>query len=185
MLGGSGDFSRVHEDYPFPQEPPNFKYYFLGIMGYHLHSLVDLLCRERRSEFSEMFLHHVITVLLYGMAYMLNLGMMGAIVSFLHDISDIFAMSVRGFSELKFRTPTVTSAVLMGVSWFWTRLMVFPYFIYVIVFKQEHMAGSYFFKYFTCFLLSILLFLHFHWFTGLCFHLRAYTKRQFYNYNYD
>ena len=164
MLGGKGDFKNIYDGYPIQKLPDNFKYYFLGIMGYHIHSLVDLLCRERRRDFLEMLLHHTVAVVLYMIAYMLNLGMMGAIISFLHDIADIFCMSVRGFSEMKFRTPTLASALLMAVSWFWTRLCVFPYLIYIVVFSQDKIAGSYYFRLFVGGLLSILLFLHYHWF---------------------
>lgn len=51
-------------------------------------------------------------------------------VMFLHDIADIPTQFVRCFSETtKFKT-TICSVVGMIVTWFYTRILVFPYCIY-------------------------------------------------------
>jgi ceramide synthetase len=136
-------------------------------MGYHVHQFVDLLCRGRRGDFWELLIHHLVAIVLFSMCYLLNLSIMGAIVAFVHYSSDIFCMALRGFSETKFRKVTIFSAVLMAISWFWTRLVVFPYLIWVILTKTENILGSVKIKYFMGFLLCVLLFLHYHWFITL------------------
>ena len=34
---GKGDMSKISDGYPLHKWPENFKYYFLGTLGYHLH----------------------------------------------------------------------------------------------------------------------------------------------------
>ena len=108
----------------------------------------------------EMMLHHLITLFLCAFSYMLNMTLVGAIVMFLHDIADIPTQFVRCFSETtKFKT-TICSVVGMIVTWFYTRIIVFPYCIYqFFIFYPENYQGKGFF-----FHLCILFVLHVYWF---------------------
>jgi hypothetical protein len=44
----------------------------------------------------------------------------------LHDWADIPTQFVRCFTETEYVTPSIISAVLMTLSWFYTRLWIFP-----------------------------------------------------------
>jgi ceramide synthetase len=102
------------------------KLYFLGTMGLHLNSMVMHVKHKARNDFMEMFLHHGVTLLLYGLSYYLNRIECGLIIMYLHDWADIPCSFVRCFSETVFSNITIISAVSMVILWFYSRLYVFP-----------------------------------------------------------
>lgn len=87
-----------------------------------------------RSDFVEMFLHHAVTLVLYGLSYMLYMLPGGSIIMYLHDWADIFLALARCFSETTLSSITLLGGVGLIVSWLYTRLIVFAYVIYSIFF---------------------------------------------------
>lgn len=88
-LGGTGDMKKAY--YLF-NEPPSagLKQYFMVQLGYHFHSLVYMVVLSPiRNDFIEMLLHHVVTIILIGCAFMGNYTPSGALVAITHDIGDI------------------------------------------------------------------------------------------------
>lgn len=126
-----------------------------------LHHLIS----EARNDFVEMFLHHVVTLLLYGFSYLTNMTAAGAVIMYLHDWADIFAALVRCFAETTFVAISLISVTGTTLAWFYTRLIIFPQIIYASCFKYDIYQGRDFTgdKYFGI-LLSILYILHIHWF---------------------
>lgn len=144
-------------------------------MGYHLHMLLHHMMDHVRHDYMEMMLHHIVTMFLYGFSYILNITLGGAVVMYLHDIADIFTQYVRCFCETTFGTATLISALGMTVTWFYTRILVFPYFIYVCCVQVPNIfhGKNFFTLNFMGIHLSILFVLHVYWF-GLL--LRAISK---------
>lgn len=95
-------------------------------MGYHMGSMLNHLKKAKKNDFVEMALHDVAALILIGGCYMINQWEVGCIISFLHDIADIFTCSTRFLSESNIKTLTVISFISLMVSWFETRLIVFP-----------------------------------------------------------
>jgi very-long-chain ceramide synthase len=83
-----------------------------------------------RHDYMEMMLHHVLTIFLFGFAYLTNMTLCAAAIAYLHDIADIFTQYVRCFCETTFETVTILSAVGMTATWFYTRILVLPYMLY-------------------------------------------------------
>jgi ceramide synthetase len=81
---------------------------------------------EVRNDYIEMLLHHFVTLFLYSFSYLTNLTTGGAIIMFLHDWADIPTSSVKCWTETRFSSLSFISAMLMAVSWFYTRILVFP-----------------------------------------------------------
>lgn len=89
-LGGKGDLSRVLDNYPLVKWPDGLRTYYLFTMGYHLHMLLHHMIDHVRHDYMEMMLHHIATMILYGVSYMINMTLSGAVIMYLHDIADIF-----------------------------------------------------------------------------------------------
>ena len=70
-------------------------------MGYHVHQMIDLVLEGVKSNFAEMFLHHTVTLLLYGFSYLTNMTDSGSLIMFLHDLADIFTSFSRCIVELR------------------------------------------------------------------------------------
>ena len=86
-------------------------------MGYHLYSLFYHATAKTRNDFVEMFLHHSVTIALYGFSYYCNITNGGSMIIFLHDIADIFTSGIRCFSETNFKILSIISAIMMLFSW--------------------------------------------------------------------
>ena len=64
------------------------KWYYLTSIGYHFAQLLLHAVKTRNSDFVEMGLHHIITVYLIIGSYLINCWECGAVIAFIHDISD-------------------------------------------------------------------------------------------------
>lgn len=54
-----------------------------------------------------MGLHHTVAIFLFSGAYLINFLEIGIILSFLHDLSDIFTRSTQCLAETKYKTFTM------------------------------------------------------------------------------
>lgn len=101
-------------------------------MGYHFEdSLKHAFYEERKSDFYEMLLHHVVTVSLYFCMIFGNGLSLGCMIAYLHDIADIFGCAVKFTTTIDMPRVTLWVFVVMISSWFWTRLFVLPQLIYM------------------------------------------------------
>lgn len=120
---------------PFTPVEPGTKTYALTTMGYHLGTLfLHIFIHESQNDFREMLLHHLCTVLLYALMIYSNMLGIGCLIIFLHDIADIFTPMTKGFSQTPFNTATVITYFLCVCSWFYTRNLVFDYWVWRTVF---------------------------------------------------
>jgi hypothetical protein len=88
-LGGKGDVIKSFDTLSDAPSPA-LKYYFMVQLGYHLHSLLHMVCFSPiRNDFIEMLLHHVATIILIGGSYLANYSAFGALVVFTHDLGDV------------------------------------------------------------------------------------------------
>jgi len=67
------------------------------------------------------------TLILLVISFLNNYLRMGAVVLFLHDISDIFSYGCKIFVDTVYLKTTLFFYVSLVLSWFWTRLYVFPF----------------------------------------------------------
>ena len=163
-LGGSGSLNNVFQDFPYITPPKHYHLYFTISMGFHVHALLhQIICNTKSNDYYEMILHHLVTIYLYLFSYMGNL-LVGALVAFVHDVSDIFVCLSRTFGESEFKTPSYVFYCCLLISWLYTRLGVFPMIIYYSCIKLEVYAASAYVQPIFGFLLSCLFFLHIYWF---------------------
>ena len=88
---------------------------------------------SKKSDFIEMSLHHLVTLLLYGFSYLLNMQEIGSTIAFIHDIADVLTNLAKVMAETIYWK---LSAIPHGSNvfmWFYTRLVVFPWVIYTYV----------------------------------------------------
>ena len=68
-----------------------------------------------------MMFHHLVTAYLYGFSYMTN-TMIGAVVAFLHDFTDIFVSWTRIWAETDYKRVTAYSFLFAQVVWSYMRV---------------------------------------------------------------
>jgi hypothetical protein len=132
-------------------------------MGYHVGGLMFHFTDVRRTDFLEMTLHHTVALYLYGGSYMFNVWETGAVIAYLHDLTDIFVSSTKMVAETEFKVTTVVVFITNMTLWFYIRLIVFPYLIYTCYITPIDF-GHWCILPIYIYLLSCLFLLHIFWF---------------------
>lgn len=80
-------------------------------MGYHMGGLINqVLFKRKQNDFMEMMFHHIVTMYLFIFGYMANIRT-GAVVSFLHDITDVTVSWTRVWAETRHKAVAAVSFV--------------------------------------------------------------------------
>jgi very-long-chain ceramide synthase len=126
-LLGSGELDNIYKNHPIHPFPKDLKYYYLFTLGYYVNkSAEDLLHREKRNDFYEMMLHHVLTIELYVGSYMLNIVATGSLVVISLDWTNVFIGFSRAFTDTRYKLVVAVFGVSMLFAWYYFRLFVYP-----------------------------------------------------------
>uniref|UniRef100_A0AAV1TR36 TLC domain-containing protein n=1 Tax=Peronospora matthiolae TaxID=2874970 RepID=A0AAV1TR36_9STRA len=126
-LGGKGEILKSVDTF---SQPPSsaLKYYFLVQLGYHLHSLLfTVFLSPIRSDFIEMLLHHVATIILIAGSFLTNYMAYGAVVVFTHDVGDVTGYGIKSVVDTGNTPLLLFMYAMLLISWAYTRLFVLPY----------------------------------------------------------
>jgi hypothetical protein len=187
MLGGKNDneLSNIWKNYPVTNEDyaEELKLYACITLGYHLESLfklIELNQKEKRRDFVDMLLHHLLTVLLYINCYRTNTLKIGCILMFLHDWADIPTSLIKLVRQTNFKITTYIVCGINVVVWGYSRIYVFPQVIYYsfIVGPEQQIYPNWrepgdidwqrksfeLVKFPAIVFMSMLLFLHVYWY---------------------
>lgn len=94
----------MYENYPLIHYGEEVRMYFLITLGYPLQLIVEQgLFQERRNDFLEMMLHHIVTIVLYTASYQINCVEVGILVVYAHDWADMFGHFGKCFAETHFK----------------------------------------------------------------------------------
>jgi len=120
----------------FPHQPLHWHVYWLYVVnvGWYLHCVyAHCVLEKSKSDFWEMFAHHVITLVLLYFSFVNGFVRFGTLVLFSMDLCDVFlhlAKVVKLIVEgLNFDPPLWTEVLLFApvpVSWIIFRLSIFP-----------------------------------------------------------
>ena len=132
-------------------------------MGYHVGGLIFHFLEARRTDFLEMLLHHTVALYLYGGSYMMNVWETGAVIAYIHDLSDISVSLIKILAETSCKKPLAVVVVLHMMLWFYVRNLVYPYLIY-LCWVTPIDFGHWIILPIYIYLLSCLAILHVYWF---------------------
>ncbi|KAJ4840626.1 hypothetical protein Tsubulata_023558 [Turnera subulata] len=145
---------------------------YMYAAGFYTYSIFALIFWEtRRSDFGVSMGHHVATVILIVLSYILRFGRVGSVVLALHDASDVF-LEVGKMSKYSGAEGTASFAfILFVLSWILLRLIYFPFWVlwstsYEVVQtldKEKHPVDGPIYYYVFNTLLFCLLVLHIYW----------------------
>ncbi len=94
----------------------------------------------------------------------------GAVINYLHDISDIFVCILKVLTGVTIMNKIITNfltalaAVWLLGSWFWTRLFCLPRLIFGIVADTAQPGDYYFLRCYSAAFSGILIVLHVYWY---------------------
>lgn len=140
--------------------------------GFYTYSIFALVFWEtRRKDFVLSMVHHVATVILIVLSYMLRFARVGSIVLALHDASDVFMEIAKMSKYSGYELSASIFFVLFVLSWTILRIIYFPLWILrstsfevlLVLKKAEDMTTVTIFYYVFNTLLFCLLVLHIYW----------------------
>jgi len=85
----------------------------MAVTAYHLGSLIIHFFGERKADYVEMGLHHIVTMYLMIGSYMMNILECGAVISFIHDATDLTGHFTKFFGQLRCDFITIPVFVCM------------------------------------------------------------------------
>lgn len=93
-----------------------------------------------RGDFTEMFVHHIITNLLVIGSSHMRFTRIGCMVFLVHDVSDIPVDLSKLANFLKWKVTSVLCFISLLIMWIFARLIVLPLYIVRSVFTDSHRA---------------------------------------------
>lgn len=109
-----------------------------------------------------MMFHHLVTGYLFAFSYMTN-TLIGAVVAYIHDFTDIFISWTRVWAETECKKVTAISFFIGQIVWSYMRIYWLFQCIYVSTVRLEVYVLSPYVQPIFGFLLSCLLTLHIYW----------------------
>jgi hypothetical protein len=135
-------------------------------MGFYVHQIAAMFFEERKKDFAVMLTHHFTTLALCFCSWTQGFSAIGAVILFLHDISDPFLSAAKVIHYIKQENISQGVFVLFTLSFAYTRLYLFPVVCIASVyneplklFPQGHDMWAVFLA-----LLVTLFFMHCYWF---------------------
>ncbi|KAF5945390.1 hypothetical protein HYC85_015618 [Camellia sinensis] len=145
---------------------------YMYTAGFYTYSIFALIFWEtRRADFGVSMGHHVATLILILLSYILRFARVGSVVLALHDASDVF-LEVGKMSKYSGAETLASFAfILLVLSWILLRLIYYPFWVlwstsYEVVQtldKEKHKVEGPIYYYVFNSLLFCLLVLHIYW----------------------
>lgn len=154
------------KDVKFPEITTEFLTYCFFVLGHHSQSFFDhVFIKERQSDYREMLLHHIACVLVFSGYLLANLYAIGAFLTWIHDISDMFIAASRFCNSCGLDKTMAVLFIGVLTSWFMTRLSVMPLVFYILATKVEWEENPYYanWRLLELIYLGTLQLLHVYW----------------------
>lgn len=106
------------------------RFVYCLVLGFYVQAVPMLFLWEtKRKDRLEVFAHHVATIVLIAYSYYLNLTRVGVMVLVCHESNDIFLEAAKMARYAKHESLTTGIFVVFMLSWFTTRVFMFPAFV--------------------------------------------------------
>ncbi len=190
----------LFENYPEQSIAPSLAWYYIVQAAYNADAMISLLeisfdvqfqnpfakskskfqspvafrwSKNVRGDFSEMFVHHIVTNALCFGSSICRLNRTGSMVFLLHDVSDVPVDLSKLANFLKWKVTTVVFFATMTLTWMVTRLYLLPFVIFSAALRYSHYTMQtgmdpmlwVCYRHFFYVMLSVLILLHLSWFT--------------------
>lgn len=168
-LGGSGSTSDCWtEGYPHQRLSRDVMTYYVISVGYGCSEVLLLLLEmQRRPDFQEMLLHHLVTLFCLVFSYVVNYVRIGSLVLLLHGMTDVVIYFSKAVVDTTLTSISKLSYVILLISYGWLRVYVFPMYVMHSAWVESRqsvaMSDLYGWRFFN-FMLCILYMLHVYWF---------------------
>lgn len=131
------DSSQFWKGYPHRDLQPSFKLYYVMQAAFWSAQIVVLNIEKPRKDYTEMLIHHLVTISLISLSYTMNLTRVGHMILCITDLSDIFLSFAKC---MRYSGCTTSCDVVFGIfvlSWIYSRFYLLGCVIYSVVFEAR------------------------------------------------
>ncbi|OJZ87089.1 hypothetical protein ASPFODRAFT_59552 [Aspergillus luchuensis CBS 106.47] len=121
-----GDFSAIWDQWPARNVSGLMKWYLLVQLAFWVQMLLVINIEERRKDHYQMLTHHIITITLFGSAYIYGFYNVSNVVLSLMDIVDLLLPAAKILKYLKYETTCNVAFGVFMVTWLITRHIYYP-----------------------------------------------------------
>ena len=86
---------------------------------------------NRATDFMDMFLHHLVTVTLYGFCFMTNFVKVGASTVLMNDVGEVPLLMARMGANTIYRAITGVCLITLCIVWIYTRIYGMGVLLYI------------------------------------------------------
>ncbi|XP_018541478.1 ceramide synthase 5 [Lates calcarifer] len=159
------DTRQCWHKYPFQPLSPGQYNHYLAELAFYWSLMFSQFTDIKRKDFVVMLIHHLATIILITFSYANNMLRAGTLVMCVHDASDIFLEAAKLANYAKYQRLCDGLFVVFSISFFLTRLVIFPFWIvYSVLFESWEIVGPYQAWWLFNGLLLVLQTLHIIWF---------------------
>lgn len=116
--------------YPHQSLDGDVWWYYMLSMGFYWSLTISQFVDVKRKDFWQMFVHHMVTLLLLAFSWVCNLHRVGSLVLIVHDFADIFLDGAKLTKYANYQKVCDCIFAFFTVVWIITRLGFFPRIIY-------------------------------------------------------
>lgn len=121
------DIEKVTEDYPRIPISQGIFWYMIVAFGFYLGQTYLLLTQPKKFDFNLMLLHHICTLCLMILNWVVNLVRFGALTLLVHECVDIFLALGKLASYCGMSRVSDLMSIPFCLVWFPTRVVIFPF----------------------------------------------------------
>lgn len=149
--------------YPHQSISSDIWWYYMISMAFYWSLTVTQFFDVKRKDFWQMFIHHMVTLLLMSLSWICNLHRVGSLVLVIHDCADIFLEAAKLTKYAKYQKLCDIIFAIFTVVWIVSRLGFYPRIIYSSSVEAPTILPMFPAYYIFNSLLIMLLILHIVW----------------------
>ncbi|KRF82662.1 ceramide synthase 6 isoform X1 [Drosophila virilis] len=149
--------------YPHQSVSNDIWWYYMISMSFYWSLTATQFFDVKRKDFWQMFIHHMVTLLLMSLSWVCNLHRVGSLVLVVHDCADIFLEAAKLTKYANYQKVCDAIFAIFTVVWIVTRLGFYPRIIYSSSVEAPRILPMFPAYYIFNSLLLMLLVLHVIW----------------------
>lgn len=143
-------------------------WYYMIEMAFYVATTATQFFDVRRKDFWEMFVHHIMTILLMFGSYSMNYTKIGCVILIVHDSADFYLEFAKMGKYANHTATTNIGFLLFTLAFFVSRLLILPFWVIPTIWEEGLRGhGVLSVIYFLFCALLVLQVLHFYWFSHI------------------
>lgn len=141
----------------------DIQWYYIIELSFYMSLLSSVLIDNKRKDFWEMTIHHIVTIILIGTSYITAQYRIGSVIIVVHDCSDYWLESAKVFNYAKMKRTCDGLFVGFALTFFLSRWVIYPFWVIKNFLKSRSTIGSFHSNVWFGSLLFVLQILHIIW----------------------